>query len=453
MRCWETASGHIEKKKGEVPVKRMLMLLLAAALLLSGCAGQTKSYTYVTTHVEQSVSKDDPNTLRAEGYQELVSGILHFVSTGASTGTIRLYQYTGDVERDLEEACQEVLKEDPLGCYALSGLEHSYSRIVSYYECTFRFQYRRDREELDQITAAGSWVALRQQLHTAMNEFQDAAAFRVFFDVSEEEVREVITSYYEQMPEQALGRPEVYVNKFPQVRQSQQIVEVRFYYPETAADSPREKSAQAASLAAELVKSLAADEAGLIALHGKLSQNMLLDENGSGSVYDWLTNHSGSSEAAAMAVQLACKLLEIPSQLVVGTRDGRTHWWNVVCLEDIWYHFDVTELQEEEILRSDAQQEIRCSWDRASVPVCISQEEEPSVTTWPTDSPENTTPPVVTTPEPETGNPPSVEPGPEPSVEPSTEPSTEPSPEPTDEPGPEPSVEPSQGDVAAHQME
>lgn len=428
--------------------KKHISLLLAAALLvgaLAGCAVRDRSYTSVTTHVQQTVSKEDPDVLRAENYQALVDGILHFVAQRANEGTIRLYQYTGDVERDLEEACREILKEDPLGCYALSGLEHSYSRIVSYYECTFQFQYRPNREDPNSVTAAGSWVALRQQLHTAMDSFRDAVAFRVLFDVSDEEVRQVVESYYQSMPEQALGRPQVYVNKFPQERQSQQIVEVRFYYPDTAADSPVEKSAQAASMAAELVKGITTDAEGLTALHEKLSSAMKLDENGSDSVYDWLTTHSGSSEGAAMAVQLCCKLLDIPSQLVEGTRDGRTHWWNVVCLDEIWYHFDVTEGEEESILRSDGEQELRCSWDRSLVPPCGPEEEEPEPAPQPGDPPQPSAPPVVTTPQPEPSPEPTAEPSPEPTAEPSPQPSEEPTPGPTGSPLPEETPVPGPG--------
>ena len=90
-------------------------LLLAAALLLTGCSAMLeRSYVSVEEHNENPVS-DGGSALRVESYQDLVSAVLYYVSRGQETGTIRFYNYPRDPDGDLDSACLEVAQEDPLG--------------------------------------------------------------------------------------------------------------------------------------------------------------------------------------------------------------------------------------------------------------------------------------------------------------------------------------------------
>ena len=81
-----------------------LLLALALALPLSGCTAMLeRGHETVSTHVDYAVMEDD-SVLRAESYQGLVNAILYFVNGRYIRGTIRLYNYTGDVEGDLANA-------------------------------------------------------------------------------------------------------------------------------------------------------------------------------------------------------------------------------------------------------------------------------------------------------------------------------------------------------------
>ena len=123
-------------------MKRTLCALLACALALSGLTGCGSIFdrrsSSVTTHQEQSASEEDASILRAETYAgpgELCAALcLHGSSPPApSTST----NTPGTSSPTWKKACAEVRTEDPLGAYALNDIEYSYSRIISYYECTF----------------------------------------------------------------------------------------------------------------------------------------------------------------------------------------------------------------------------------------------------------------------------------------------------------------------------
>lgn len=121
---------------------KAISILLAGGLLLActGCGLLEREYVQISQHQEQTAENDDATTLRAESYAELVGGAQYFVSMGVPSGTVRLYQYTGDIQKAVDRACEALLQDDPLGSYALQDVQCQYTRIVSYYECVFTCQ-------------------------------------------------------------------------------------------------------------------------------------------------------------------------------------------------------------------------------------------------------------------------------------------------------------------------
>ena len=65
-------------------------------------------------HQEQTVTGEDSSTVKAESYPDLVNAVLFFVSQSMEEGKIQLTGYSGDVAEDLNRACLEVAKDDPL---------------------------------------------------------------------------------------------------------------------------------------------------------------------------------------------------------------------------------------------------------------------------------------------------------------------------------------------------
>ncbi len=348
------------------------LLALAAVLLLSGCSLlSNRSYYAVTTHVEQRVSEDDPSVLRAETYQELVSAILHFVAEGAETGTVRLYQYTGDVESDLNGACKEVLEGDLLGVYALHSISHDYSRIVSYYECTFDFSYRHTADEIASISTATTAVSLREQLRQAMDDFLPTIAFRTSLRTTEEQVRDIVEQYYAETPQLALGRPGIQVNDFEGTDSSQRIIEVRFLYTLSTGQAQAQRD-YVISAIDQIIYGCGSAREDLWLAYQALSSQRQVEAKGSDSIYEYLYNNSGSDEAAAMAALLLCQRLGLEAQLVQGADwEGQAHTWLVVCVEENWCHLDpAMENTEENFLRSDREMAEMYSWDTDSIPAC-----------------------------------------------------------------------------------
>ena len=84
---------------------RILALVLGCLLLCSGCTAMLeRNHSSTTSHVDYSITEDS-SILRAESYQALLNSLLYFVNEHVGSGTIRLYNYTGNVTADLQRAC------------------------------------------------------------------------------------------------------------------------------------------------------------------------------------------------------------------------------------------------------------------------------------------------------------------------------------------------------------
>ena len=88
--------------------KSCLALLLACCLFaLTSCSSLLeREYRSVSRHISQTADTEDTSVLRVERYSDLVNSVQFFVTLGEEEGVVHLYQYSGDVEQDLEEACQ-----------------------------------------------------------------------------------------------------------------------------------------------------------------------------------------------------------------------------------------------------------------------------------------------------------------------------------------------------------
>lgn len=174
--------------------KRVLALVLALALLpLPGCAAMLeRGHETVTTHVDYAVTEDE-SVLRAETYQGLVSAMLYFVNGHRRGGTIRLYNYTGDVEADLANARDEVMNQDPLGAFSIHGFTYDITRILTYYEVELTIFYSRSAQEMEEIPEVTGLSGVRQELSRLVTEQQESAIFLAsYFSGDRELVEELL---------------------------------------------------------------------------------------------------------------------------------------------------------------------------------------------------------------------------------------------------------------------
>ena len=173
-----------------------LVLALAMALPLSGCGMLERGYGSVEPHSSSYYESGAANVLRAENNQDLVNDLLVLIGDYAAEGTIWLYpgEEALKAEQAIEDACQEVQRETPMGSYAVEYMTYTVSDDNrAYSEIKLTIAYRRTEAELKAVVHATSVSALHTLLTAAAG--NDAAELVVqvgYFDDQAQEVRDIV---------------------------------------------------------------------------------------------------------------------------------------------------------------------------------------------------------------------------------------------------------------------
>ena len=191
-------------------MKRVIpALLLAAALLLTGCASLLdREYSSVEPHSEKYWESEDSSVLRAGDYQELVNDILTIVASHAEKGSIRIYtkETAPTVETMVEEACSEVQTETAAGAYAVGYITYTTAAGADYREVRLRVSYRRTAEQQAAVVNVTSSSAIPDLLAGAAAANKSELVLRIkYFSDTEEEIRALVRQEDEKRNGDAAG--------------------------------------------------------------------------------------------------------------------------------------------------------------------------------------------------------------------------------------------------------
>ncbi len=353
---------------------RITATLLASALLLTGCSALLeRDYSSVTPHNAVPATEGDPSILRADSYQELVNALVYLVSGGVEEGTIRLYTDTENVEPFLDNACLEVVQEDPLGAYCVEFIRYTVNPVVAYSQADVRITYRRTREQVASIVQATGVTAIRGELKSALTSFAPERVLRIsYFEEDEAFIQDLARQAYCDVPAFALGMPEVSVSIYPSTGR-QRIVEILLDYPLERAELEERRGKLAWELQL-LTRELVGDGQPPRVLDAAraLLEKGDYDPEGGATPYDLFSTGSANSEGLALAFAALCQELELPCRVAQGTLDREPRLWNVVQTGEGWRHLDLSAPAEEDIpLYTDQDlQELGYLWEEGSIPAC-----------------------------------------------------------------------------------
>ncbi len=132
-----------------------------------------REYTVSSPHQEDPPPQTDA-AYRVETYPALRSALLSYVEEGLDEGQLRFpTTYAGNLSVDLEKAKRQLMEEEPLGCYALSDLTYSTSKIIAYYEVDLAFTYKVDAKTLTSMPKAVSRGDLSTLIAKALESGED----------------------------------------------------------------------------------------------------------------------------------------------------------------------------------------------------------------------------------------------------------------------------------------
>ncbi len=352
---------------------------MAALLLLNtGCSSLlNREYVSVTPHVNATTAEGDVSVLRAESYQELVNALMFFILQGAETGSIRMYMDQDNVEINLENACLEVVHEDPLGAYAVEHITHSVTPVVTYSQAEVQITYRRTKDQVASIISATGTSAIRNELKSALSDFAPACTLRIsYFDGNEDYILSLVREAYYSNPLTAQGFPNAQISIYPNSGR-QRIVEIALHYPLELPELELHRDRLAEEQDYLTARDPRPQDPILSSVRTILDAGGYLPQGGS-TAYHALLEGGANSEGLALAMALLCQLRHVSCQVVCGSLAQETHFWNVVETDSGWRHLDLSnpDVLDSPYASDTAMRDAGYDWDSASVPQCGPTESE-----------------------------------------------------------------------------
>ena len=378
------------------------VLLLLVLLLLTGCASlYAQDYSYVAPYSAGEADEDAGSGIEVKNFAQLKNALNGMVSSFETETTLRFNNYQGSVNDDLAAACYEVKNQTPLGAYGVESLTYTLNRIVSYYTADVSIRYSRSAEEFAAIDTVNGVSALRLYVQQAIAECREDLRFRIYSStVNEAYVEELIRSSYLDDPFLAADEPTVNVSSYPSEGVNR-IYVLRLDYG-VGREELDERQAALRERAEEITGLVTEEdtEHRLLALASWLGENCRVqgvEENTPGTAYEALVEGSADSRGVALGYMALCRAMDLDCRIVrgsLGTLGGETHYWNIVRVDDAYYHMDVSRAEEQGepsvFFLSDEQAWGVYLWDPEAYPSCdgslqytdlVPPPEEPAVST------------------------------------------------------------------------
>jgi hypothetical protein len=355
-----------------IPIKRIIMGLLLVSLLLGGCSGGwlDGSYHSKTPHKEQS-SQIDPNNMSAFDYTGLLNALGHMVMLGEERGIISVQKYKPEnIERDMEDAIDYTMQEDPFGAYAVESIHYELGSSAARPAIAVTIQFRRNQEDIRKIKTVQDLADITDSLATALKNCDSELVLHVN-EYMDADFVQMADNYASMHPDVVMEQPEIVVNTYPAYG-TERILEVKFIY-QTSREVLRSYQQQVSRIFSSAMLYVDADAAESDKISQLYTFLMQLEDysivTSITPAYSLLRQGQGDSKAFATVFAAMCREAGLGCQVVTGTRWGEAWCWNMVKDETGWHHVDIILCSQGDglVYRADAEME-GYVWDYEAYP-------------------------------------------------------------------------------------
>lgn len=367
-------------------MKKVIPLIIAMLILTSCSSMLNGSQDYSTPHESSSDNVSRPVYVDVTSYYDLQQAILNMVTNHESEGTIRFSSYIGNVEQDLNNVCIYIPNDTAIGSYAVSYVGSSLNRIVGYYEATISIIYKRDASETNNILSVNSDDELETIINTMMSQCSQSVAVQTSsFSINQDSFTKIMNKLYYSNPQLIVTLPMMDIVEYSDANGSNRIYEVAMTYPDSPSVMVGKKNAFNTILEqisfqlnntenkVQLLYQLCSYLSDTVTYSDTVPDEEYDRFDSVNTAYGALYERKASGEGFAMAMKLLCDWQDIDCIVVTGRYNNYIHSWNIIKIEDDWYHFDVSNLSNSvfrSLMRTDRQMSGNYSWDTNSYPEC-----------------------------------------------------------------------------------
>lgn len=351
---------------------RLCTYILTIALLFSGCAGgwMNGSYTSVTPHREAPGQQKPEDADPVSDYETLRAVLLRYVQERTQKATLNVSQYGDTLEQDVEDVIQKLFSEEPIVSYAVRWIQVIPAEIGARRIATVNISYQRTREQMQGIQNTWGLDSMNRRLGEAL-ESADTELTLLVIGYQNADFSQMVETYYKQHPDTVMECPEVSVSVYPE-KGTTRILEINLRYSldrQTLLDMAREVQIMLSS-AEGYVRSQEEEETRAERLDSFLRALLTQEGESSTPVYSLLHDGVYTSRTVAEVYRMLCERVGLECHVVEGYLEGERWFWNILRLDGVCYHTDLTMLWPEGELRFDDEM-TGYEWKTGMYPDCV----------------------------------------------------------------------------------
>jgi len=357
---------------------QLLLVLIITILMLTGCSALFFDTYYSEKDFQGNQSIDlDSDVQMVHSYAELRRLVFNLMNNHEESMALRFAGYTGNVMSDIASVCNAVKTESAYGAYCVDYVSYDLTQIVSYYEATINISYKYTSEELAQLKTTNNHESFSMLLADELTQETPKVIVKVNNGTSDHgTVVDLIEQTVREYPLSVSYFPEFTVRIFSG-NSSQKIYEVNVVYDENMDNDRRVEQLRDTIQMLTASLNYENDALKLLSIAETMKGQFDFDETAGNTAYDALIEKTANSEGVSSSFKALCDEIGIECLIVNGKLDRGEHFWNIVKIDNQYYHFDLSALNEHgpmnSLFRSDADQQVNYWWDQSVYPDCVGE--------------------------------------------------------------------------------
>lgn len=329
-------------------MKRLVVLILMAALLLSGCSAWLDGeYHSVKPHAFEGAKLSD-DIVKVSSYFELRSALLEMVNSGSQQSTFYITGFGLDaVDQYMNAAVMYVFENSAIGAYAVDAIDFECGTSGGNPAIAVDISYIHGRQEILRIKNTTNMDEVKSIISAALSNCDASTVIKVQ-NYEDLDVELFVQEYVNANPHLCMQLPQVSASIYPE-EGNERVLEISFTY-QISRDTLRTMQNTIAPIfsAAELyVQSSDSESQKYEQLYSFLMERFDYKiETSLTPAYSLIRYGVGDSSAFARVYSTMCRNADLYCSVVSGTKNGEAYHWNIIRYDGTDYHVDLLECSE-----------------------------------------------------------------------------------------------------------
>lgn len=351
-------------------MRKVVLCILLIGILLTGCTGWRDGYyVSVTPHTDDAYEQMK-EMVAVESYSQIQDALIQAVENGSSSLVLSVENMDEEtVDSQMEMAISYITGINPYGAYAVDSIiyEKGSSGAVPAVAVVINYNYR--LPQLRSIMTAEDMDEALGVITSAVDKLESGVVLRVK-NYRKIDYAQMLQDYADEYPELVMEIPQITASTYP-YGGVDCILDIQITY-----QSNRESLRNMQARVQDVFSSARLYVSGDGEEREKYDQlcSFLMEryeyqfDTSITPAYSLLCHGVGDCRTFATIYAAMCHRSGLECYVVSGTKDAEPWFWNIICIEGIYYHADLLSNDNLQLLADSEMNGY--VWDYSGYPEC-----------------------------------------------------------------------------------